>query len=45
MYKKHSNYSFIASLFMPRLSEHERSGAIEVSKACVRVFGVARYHN
>ena len=27
MYKKHSSFSFIALLFMPRLSGHERSGA------------------
>ena len=30
---------------MPRVSEHERSGAIEMLKAGVRVFDVARYHN
>ena len=30
---------------MPRLSELERSGAIEMLKAGVRVFDVARYHN
>ena len=30
---------------MPRLSEHERSGAIGMLKAGVRVFDVARYHN
>ena len=29
---------------MPRLSEHERSGAIEMLKAGVRVSDVARYH-
>ena len=45
MYKKHSSFSFIALLFMPRLSEHEWSGAIGMFKAGVRVFDVARYHN
>ena len=45
MYKKHSCFSFIALLFMPRLSEHERSGAIGILKAGVRVTDVARYHN
>ena len=30
---------------MPRLSEHERSGAIGMLKAGVRVSGVTRYHN
>ena len=30
---------------MPRLSEHERSGAIGMFKAGVRVSDVARYHN
>ena len=45
MYKKHNSFSFIALLFMPRLSEHERSGAIRMLKACVRVSDVARYHN
>ena len=30
---------------MPRLSEHERSGAIGILKDCVRVSDVARYHN
>ena len=30
---------------MPRLSEHERPGAIGMLKAKVRVSGVARYHN
>ena len=28
MYKNHSRFSFIALLFVPRLSEHERPGAI-----------------
>ena len=45
MYKKHSSFSFKASLFMPRLSEHERPGAIGMLKAGVRVSDVARYHN
>ena len=45
MYKKHSNFSFIALLFVPRLSEHERSGTIGILKAVVRVSDVARYHN
>ena len=42
MYKKHSSFSFIAILFMP---EHERSCAIRMLKAGVRVSDVARYHN
>ena len=37
MDKKHSCFNFIALLFMPRLSKHERSGAIGVFKADVRV--------
>ena len=44
MYKKHSSFSFIALLFVPRLSEHERPGAIGVLKAGVRVSGVTRYY-
>ena len=44
MNKKHSSFSFIALLFMPRLSEHKRSGAIEMLKAGLRVFDVVRYH-
>ena len=44
MYKKHSSFSFIALLFVPRLSEHERPGAIEMLKAGVRVSGGARYY-
>ena len=44
MFKKHSSFSFIALLFMPRLSEHERSGAFGMLKADVRVSDVARYH-
>ena len=43
MYKKHSSFSFIALLFVPRLSEHERPGAIGMLKAGVRVSGAARY--
>ena len=42
--KKHSSFSFTASIFMPRLSEHERPGAIGQLKAGVRVSGVARYY-
>ena len=30
---------------MPRLSEHERSGAIGMLKAGVRISDVTRYHN
>ena len=45
MYKKHSNFSFIALLFVPRLSEHERPGAIGMLKAGVRVSVIARYYN
>ena len=45
MYKKHSSFSFIAFLFVPRLSEHERPSAIGMLKAGVRVSGVARYYN
>ena len=45
MYKKHSSFSFIALLFVPSLSEYERPGAIGMSKAGVRVSGVARYYN
>ena len=37
MYKKHIRFSFIAVLFVPRLSEHERPGAIGILKAGVRV--------
>ena len=44
MYVKHSSFSFIALLFMPRLSEQEQSGAIGMSKAGVRVSDVGRYH-
>ena len=40
MYKKHNSYSFIAVLFVPRLSEHERPGAIGMLKAGVRVSDV-----
>ena len=45
MYKIHSSFSFIALLFVPRLSEHERPGTIDMLEARVRVSGVARYHN
>ena len=44
MNKKHSSFSFIALLFMPRLSEHGQSGAIGMLKAGVRVSDLARYH-
>ena len=44
MYEKHSSFSFVALLFMPRLSEHKRPGAIGMLKAGVRVSDVARYH-
>ena len=37
MYKKHSSFSFIVLLLMPRLSEHERPGAIGMLKAGMRV--------
>ena len=43
--KKHDSFSFIALLFVPRVSEHERPGAIGMLKAWVRVSGVARYYN
>ena len=45
MYKKHSSVSLIALSFMPRLSEHERAGAIGILKAGVCVSDNARYHN
>ena len=45
MYKKHSSFSFIVLLFMPRLSEHERSGAIGMLNAGMCVSDIARYHN
>ena len=45
MYKKHSSFSFIALSFVPRLSEHERPGAIGMLKTRVRISGVARYYN
>ena len=40
MYKKHSSFSFIAVLFVPRLSEHERPGAIGMLRAGARVSDV-----
>ena len=40
MYKKHSSFCFIAVLFVQRLSEHERPGAIGILKAGVRVSDV-----
>ena len=45
MYKKHSRFSFVALLFMPRLSDNERPGTIGMLNAGARVSGVARYHN
>ena len=42
---KTQQLSFIALLLMPPLSEHERSGAIGMLKADMRVSGVASYHN
>ena len=42
MYKNHSSFSVIALLFVPRLYDHERPGAIGMLKAGVRVWGVAR---
>ena len=43
--KKHSSFSFKALLFLPRLSEQKRPGAIGILKAWLRVSGVARYYN
>ena len=40
MYKKHSSFSFIAVLFVPRLSDHKRPGAIGTLKGGVRVSDV-----
>ena len=47
MYEKHcdSSFSFIALLFVPRLSEHERPATIGMLKAGMRVSVVARYYN
>ena len=45
MYKKHSSFSLIVLLFVPRLSEHERPGSIGMLKAGVCFSGVARYFN
>ena len=45
MYKKLINFCFIALLFVPRLSEHKRPGAIGMLKAGVSVSGGARYCN
>ena len=36
MYKKHSSFSFKALFIMPRLSEHERPGAIGMLKEVAR---------
>ena len=40
MFKKHNSFSFIAVLFVPRLSEHEQPGAIGMLKAGVGVSDV-----
>ena len=45
MFKTHSSFSFIALLFVPRLSEHKRPGAVGMLKAGVCVSSVARYYN
>ena len=45
MYKKHSSFSCIALLFVPRLSEQERPDTIGILKSGMRVSGVARYYN
>ena len=45
MFKKHSSFSLIALLFVPRLSEHERPGTIGMLKAGVLVSGVASINN
>ena len=45
LYKKHSSFSFIALLFVPCFSEHERPGAVGMLKAGVHVSGIARYYN
>ena len=45
MYKKHSSFSLIALLFVPRLSEHDRPGTVGMLKAWLPVSGVARYYN
>ena len=40
MYKKYSSFDFIALLFIPRLSEHERPGAIRMLKAGLQMYHV-----
>ena len=45
MYRKHSSFSFIALLFVQRLTEHEQLGAIVMLKAGMRVSGVDSYYN
>ena len=45
MYRKHSSFSFIALLFVHRLSGRERLGAIGMLKAGLCVSGVDRYYN
>ena len=41
LYKKHSSFSFITLFFMPRLSEHERSDAIEKWKAICQLYSAS----
>ena len=45
MYKKQGSFSFIYLLVLPRLSEHERSGAFGMLKDGVRISDAARHHN
>ena len=45
MCNKHSSFRFTALSFVPRLSEHERSGVIGMLKAGVRVSGDAKDYN
>ena len=40
MYRKHKSFSFIALLFVQRLSEHERLGAIGLLKTGTRISGL-----
>ena len=43
--KKQGSLTLVALLFMPRLSEHEQSGAIGMLKDGVLVSDIAIYHN
>ena len=43
--KKHCSFSFVTLLIMPRLSEHEQSGANGMLQAGVRDSDVAPYYN